>query len=57
MVVAVPGDAKQIGIAETLSFQARAIFNNLRAGRDAMRGVEAPRSEIIFRENIPGADS
>jgi LacI family transcriptional regulator len=33
-----------------------AIFDNLRAGRDAMHGVEAPRSEIIFRENIPGAD-
>jgi LacI family transcriptional regulator len=31
-----------------------AIFDNLRAGRDAWQGVEAPRSEIIFRENIPG---
>ncbi len=30
-----------------------AIFNNLRAGRDAMAGVEHTRSEIIFRENIP----
>ncbi len=30
-----------------------AIFNNLRAGRDAQHGVETPRSEIIFRENIP----
>jgi LacI family transcriptional regulator len=30
-----------------------AIFDNLRAGRDALHGVEAPRSEIIFRENIP----
>ena len=30
-----------------------AIFNNLRAGRSAMHGIEAPRSEIIFRENIP----
>jgi LacI family transcriptional regulator len=29
------------------------IFNNLRAGRSAMHGIEAPRSEIIFRENIP----
>jgi LacI family transcriptional regulator len=34
-----------------------AIFNNLRAGLDAMHGVEAPRSEIIFRENIPVGDS
>jgi LacI family transcriptional regulator, galactose operon repressor len=33
-----------------------AIFNNLRAGRDAMHGVEPPRSEIIFRENIPAGD-
>jgi LacI family transcriptional regulator len=33
-----------------------AIFNNLRAGRGAMHGVEAPRSEIIFRENIPGVE-
>jgi LacI family transcriptional regulator len=33
-----------------------AIFDNLRAGRDAMHSVEAPRSEIIFRENIPGED-
>jgi hypothetical protein len=24
----------------------------LRAGRSAMHGIEAPRSEIIFRENI-----
>jgi LacI family transcriptional regulator len=31
------------------------IFNNLRAGRAAMHGIEAPRSEIIFRENIPGS--
>ena len=31
-----------------------AIFNNLRAGRGAMHGIEPPRSEIIFRENIPG---
>src|SRR3954471_21588755 len=30
-----------------------AIFNNLRADRSAMHGIEAPRSEIIFRENIP----
>ena len=29
------------------------IFDNLRAGRSAMHGIEAPRSEIIFRENIP----
>jgi LacI family transcriptional regulator len=34
-----------------------AIFNNIRAGMDAMHGVEAPRSEIIFRENIPGPDN
>jgi LacI family transcriptional regulator len=33
-----------------------AIFNNLPAGREAMHGVEAPRSEIIFRENIPAGD-
>ena len=26
------------------------------AGRDAMHGVETPRSEIIFRENIPAGD-
>jgi LacI family transcriptional regulator, galactose operon repressor len=32
-----------------------AIFNNLRAGRGAMHGIEPPRSEIIFRENIPGS--
>ncbi|WP_315835974.1 LacI family DNA-binding transcriptional regulator [Bradyrhizobium prioriisuperbiae] len=30
-----------------------AIFDNLRAGRPAEFGVEPPRSEIIFRENIP----
>jgi LacI family transcriptional regulator len=31
-----------------------AIFNNLRAGREAMHGVEAPRSEIIlFRRKTP----
>ena len=29
------------------------IFANLRAGRDPMAGVDAPRSEIIFRENLP----
>jgi LacI family transcriptional regulator len=29
------------------------IFNNLRGGKAAMHGIEAPRSEIIFRENIP----
>lgn len=29
------------------------IFANLRAGRAAEDGVEHPRSEIIFRENIP----
>src|SRR4051794_23357937 len=34
-----------------------AIFNNLRAGSDPMNGVEAPRSEIIFRENIPERNS
>lgn len=33
------------------------IFDNLRAGRNAMRGIEAPRSEIIFRENIPALGS
>ncbi len=32
------------------------IFNNLRAGRPAMQGIEPPGSEIIFRENIPGSD-
>jgi LacI family transcriptional regulator len=32
------------------------IFNNLRAGRPAMHGIEPPGSEIIFRENIPGSD-
>jgi LacI family transcriptional regulator len=30
-----------------------AIFANLRAGRDPMAGVDQPRSEIIFRENLP----
>jgi LacI family transcriptional regulator len=34
-----------------------AIFDNLRAGREAWHGAEAPRSEIIFRENIPGPNS
>lgn len=29
------------------------IFANLRAGREALQGVEAPRSEIIVRENLP----
>lgn len=29
------------------------IFANLRAGREAMHGVEATRSEVIFRENLP----
>jgi LacI family transcriptional regulator len=33
------------------------IFDNLRAGRGAMHGIEAPRSEIIFRENIPAMGS
>lgn len=33
------------------------IFDNLRAGRSAMHGIEAPRSEIIFRENIPALGS
>jgi LacI family transcriptional regulator len=30
-----------------------AIFANLRAGLDPLQGVELPRSEIIFRENLP----
>jgi LacI family transcriptional regulator len=30
-----------------------AVFDNLRAERPAMFGVDPPRSEIIFRENIP----
>lgn len=29
------------------------IFTNLRDHRDAMSGVEAPRSQVIFRENLP----
>jgi LacI family transcriptional regulator len=29
------------------------IFTNLRAGRPAMQGVESPRSELIFRDNLP----
>ena len=29
------------------------IFSNLRAGRSPLAGIEPPRSEIIFRENIP----
>ncbi|PWC88423.1 LacI family transcriptional regulator [Azospirillum sp. TSH100] len=29
------------------------IFTNLRAGRPAMQGVESPRAEVIFRENLP----
>ncbi|WP_247431519.1 LacI family DNA-binding transcriptional regulator [Bradyrhizobium sp. 44] len=33
------------------------IFDNLRAGRSAMHGIEEPRSEIIFRENIPALAS
>lgn len=33
------------------------IFDNLRAGRSAMHGIESPRSEIIFRENIPALGS
>jgi LacI family transcriptional regulator len=33
-----------------------AIFDNLRAGRETMHGVDTPRSEIIFRENIPTGD-
>lgn len=33
------------------------IFDNLRAGRSVMHGIEAPRSEIIFRENIPALGS
>jgi LacI family transcriptional regulator len=28
-------------------------FENLRAGRDAMAGIEATRSEIVLRENLP----
>lgn len=30
-----------------------AIFANLRAGLDPLQGVEMPRSEIVFRENLP----
>jgi LacI family transcriptional regulator len=30
-----------------------AVFANVRAGRDPMAGVDAPRSEIVFRENLP----
>jgi LacI family transcriptional regulator len=30
-----------------------AIFANLRAGRPPLTGVEPPRSEVIFRENLP----
>ena len=30
-----------------------AIFANLRAGQPPLRGVEPPRSEVIFRENLP----
>ena len=30
-----------------------AIFANLRAGREPLHGVEPPRSEIVFRENLP----
>jgi len=29
------------------------IFTNLRAARPPMQGVEAPRGEVIFRENLP----
>lgn len=29
------------------------IFRNLRAGLDPMHGIEAPRSDVIFRENLP----
>ncbi|MGF7176875.1 LacI family DNA-binding transcriptional regulator [Azospirillum doebereinerae] len=29
------------------------VFANLRAGRPPMQGVESPRSEVIFRENLP----
>jgi ABC-type sugar transport system, periplasmic component len=29
------------------------IFTNLRAGRDALHGIEPPRIEVIFRENLP----
>ena len=31
-----------------------AVFDNLRGGRSAGHGAEAPRAEIIFRENLPG---
>ncbi len=30
-----------------------AAFANLRGGRDALHGVEPPRVEVIFRENLP----
>ncbi|PSC03212.1 LacI family transcriptional regulator [Alsobacter soli] len=29
------------------------VFANLRAGRDPLHGVEPPRTEIFFRENLP----
>ncbi len=29
------------------------IFRNLRAGLDPLHGIEAPRSDVIFRENLP----
>lgn len=29
------------------------VFANLRAGREALHGVEAPRIDVIFRENLP----
>ncbi|NUB16277.1 LacI family transcriptional regulator, partial [Azospirillum brasilense] len=32
-----------------------AVLPNLRGGREAMHGVEPPRIEVIFRENLPPA--
>jgi len=32
-----------------------AIFANLRAGRDATDGIDAPRIDVIFRDNLPQA--
>ncbi|MBP2292656.1 LacI family DNA-binding transcriptional regulator [Azospirillum rugosum] len=29
------------------------VFANLRAGREATHGIEAPRIDIVFRENLP----
>ncbi len=39
--------------ARSAMLAAAAVFANLRTGREAMHGIDAPRIDVIFRENLP----